>query len=61
MKIVRATHHQGDVRYGASRSIQCPCMSLISVSWTLFEAPGLWDKFDLDSTLGDKGTSYLTL
>ena len=53
MKIVQAAHHQGHIRYGASRSIQCSCMSLISVSWTLFEAPGLWDKlWDVDSTLG---------
>ena len=33
-------HHQGDVRYGASRGILCSCMSLISVSWTLFKSPG---------------------
>ena len=51
IKVVQATHHQGDVRYGASRGIQCLCMSLISVSWTLFKSPGLWDKFDLDSIL----------
>ena len=27
-------------------------MSLISVSWTLFKSPGLWNKFDLDCILG---------
>ena len=27
-------------------------MSLVSVSWTLFKSPGLWDTFDLDSILG---------
>ena len=52
IKVVQATHHQGEVRYGASRGIQCLCMSLISVSWTLFKSPQLWDKFDLDSILG---------
>ena len=41
IKVIEATHHQGDVRYGASRGIQCSYMSLISVSWTLFKSPGL--------------------
>ena len=27
-------------------------MSLISVSYTLFKSPGLWDKVDLDCILG---------
>ena len=27
-------------------------MPLISVRWTLFESPGLWNKFDLDCILG---------
>ena len=29
-KIVRATQHQGDLRYDATASIQCSCMSLMS-------------------------------
>ena len=52
IKVVQATHHQGDVRYDVSRGIQCFYMSVISVSWTLFKSPGLWDKFDFDSILG---------
>ena len=76
VRVVQATHHQGDVRYGASRVIMscillchvimscyhvmllchvcyyvmllCSCVSLISVSWTLFKYPSLWDRFDLD-------------
>ena len=48
IKVVQGNHHQGDVRYGTSRGIQCSCMSLISLSWTLFKSAGLWDKFDLD-------------
>ena len=31
IKVVQASHQQGDVRYGVSRGIQCLCMSLISV------------------------------
>ena len=58
IKVVQASHHQGDVRYGAFRGIQCLCMSLISVSWTLFKSPGLWDKFDLDCILGKGGQLF---
>ena len=52
IKEVQATHHQGDGRYGTSSGMQCLCMSLMSITWTLLRSPGLWDKFDLDSILG---------
>ena len=35
-------------------------MSLVSVSWTLFICPGLWDVFDLDYILR-KGDQLLHL
>ena len=50
IKVVQDTHHQGDVRYGTAR-VYSACMSLISLSWTLFQSPGLWGKFDLDCIL----------
>ena len=53
IKVVQATHHQGDVRYDSSRGIQCSCMSLMSITWTLFRSPGLWDKFDSILGKGD--------
>ena len=52
IKVVQATHHQGNVKYGISRGIQYSCMSLMSINWTLFRSPGLWDKFDFDWILG---------
>ena len=52
VRVVQATHHQGDVRYGASRGTECSCISLISVSWKLFKYPGLWNNFYLDYILG---------
>ena len=55
IRLVQATHHQGDVRHGTDMvhlGVQCSCMSLISLSWILFKSPGLWDKFDLDCILG---------
>ena len=38
MKVVQATHDDGDIRYGISRGMQCSCMSLMSVCWTLFKS-----------------------
>ena len=52
IKVVQATHHQGNVKYGTSRGIQYSYMPLMSINWTLFRSPGLWDKFDFDWVLG---------
>ena len=51
IKVVQASHHQGDIRYGESRGIQCSRMSFMSVSWKLFKSPGMWDNFGLDCIL----------
>ena len=56
IKVIQATHHQGAVKYGKSRGIQCSCMCLISV--ILFRSPGQWNKFDVDDILG-KGDPLL--
>ena len=50
-KVVQTTNHQDDVRYGTSMDIQCSCMSLNSVTGTLFKSTGLWDELDLDCIL----------
>ena len=39
--IIKAGQHQEKVRYGTFRGIQCSCMSLVSVSCTLFKSHGL--------------------
>ena len=31
--------------------MQCSCMSLMSVCWTLFKFVSIWDSFDLDCIL----------
>ena len=36
-KVVQASHHQGSLRYGEIREIQCAGMSLLTVSWTLYK------------------------
>ena len=50
-KIVRATHHQGDLKYGATTGIQCSCISLMSVCWNSFMSVTTWDGTDLDMIL----------
>ena len=52
IKVVQATHHQGEARIGTSSGINCSFMSLISVTWTLFRSPGMRDTFDLDCVFG---------
>ena len=51
IKVVQATHHQSDVRYGIYRGIKCSCLSHMSITWTMFKSPGKWDKFDLNCIL----------
>ena len=60
IKEAQATHHQGDVRYSTLGGIKCSRMCLMSVTWTLFKSPGIWDYFDLDSIVV-KGISCLNL
>ena len=41
IKVVQVYHHQEDIRYGISRSIQCSCMSprLVVFSWKKHPIP----------------------
>ena len=50
-KIVRATHHEGYLRYGATAGIQCSCMPLMLVFWNTFISVTTWDGIDLDMIL----------
>ena len=50
-KVVQATHHQGDARYRESRGMQCSCMALMSVGWTLLKRISRWQTSDLDDIL----------
>ena len=54
IKVVQATHRQSDVRYGTFIGIPSSCMSLISVSWSLFKSTGVPDEFDLVCILGKR-------
>ena len=55
-KIVRATQHQADLRYGAITGIQCSCMPSMSMCWSISISVTTWDGPDLDMILenGDR-------
>ena len=37
-KIVQGTHHQGNICYGSTAGIQCLCISLMVVYWSLIKS-----------------------
>ena len=49
MKVLQTTHDSGDIRYGISKGMQCSCMSLMSVCWTLFKSARIWQSIIADS------------
>ena len=51
MKVVQVSYHQSDLGYGMLRDINCSCMSLMSVCWTLFKSKRIWNSPDLDYIL----------
>ena len=58
LKVVQVSHHQGDIRYGATSGIQCSYMSLMSICCSHFKSPVYWDSNNLNSILG-KGDNLL--
>ena len=51
-KIVPGIHHHGDICYGTTASIQCLCISLMALCWSLIKSISRWDSIDLDQVTG---------
>ena len=51
LKVVQASHHQGDNRYGNTAGNQCSCNSLFAIVWSFLRNVALWNTFDLDHIL----------
>ena len=51
VKVVHASHHQGFERYGNSRGIQCSCMAMMAICWTLLKRIALRKPADLECIL----------
>ena len=47
-KIVQGTHHQEDICYATTAGIQCLCISLIAVCWSLIQSISRRDSNDFD-------------
>ena len=54
-KTVQGTRHQRDIHYGTTADIQCLCISLMGVCWSLIKSISRWDsnEFDWILTKGD--------
>ena len=51
VKVVHTSHYQRSERYGNSRGIQCSCMVLIPICWTLLKGIVLLKSINLDCIL----------
>ena len=59
--VVQATHHQVDIRCGATPGIQCSCISLMSICWRIFKTIARLDSDDLDRILQNGDCLYKSL
>ena len=50
-KVVEASHHQGDKRYGNTAGNQCASNALFSIVYSFLRKVSLWNTFDLDRIL----------
>ena len=51
-KIVPGIHHHENICYGTTASIQCLCISLMAVCWSLIKSISRRDSIDLDPVTG---------
>ena len=54
VRSVQAGFHQGHETFGATKGIQCSCISLFSVCFSVFKSVSAWNKNDLEYVL-EKG------
>ena len=60
-KVVEASHHQGDKRYGNTAGSQCASNALFSIVWSFLRKVSLWNTFDLDHILFNGDLVYKNL
>ena len=58
LMVVQVSHHPADAWYGVSLGMQCSCIPLMSINWTLFKLPQFWHLIDLDSILQKWGELF---
>ena len=52
LKVVNASYHQGNIRFGATAGNQCTCNSLFALAWSVIRKVAFWNTFDLELYLG---------
>ena len=56
LKLVKASYHQGNTRFGSKAGTQCACNSLFALVWSIIRKVSLWNTNDLNYIL-DMGNS----
>ena len=56
LKVVKASYHQGNTRFGSKAGTQCACNSLFALDWSIIRKVSFWNTNDLDYIL-DIGNS----
>ena len=47
-KVIQATFNQGHPKFGPTRAIQCTCISLFSICFSIFKAVSRWNRHDIE-------------
>ena len=56
IKSVQGSYNQGHERFGTTAGMQCNCISLFSLCWSVIRKVSIWQSHDLDYIIctGDK-------
>ena len=61
LKVVKASYHQGNSRFGVTAGSQCACNSLFALAWSIIRKVFLWNTFDLNYILEHGDLMYKSL
>lgn len=59
-KAILASFHQGDDKFGATKGVQCSCISLFGVVFSSFKNIGFWDINNLEYVIEQGDELYKT-
>ena len=61
LSVVQGTFNQSDARFGETAGVQCACMSLFSLCWSVVKSIFRWSPSDLDFVLINGDSIYKDL
>ena len=59
-KVIQATFSQGHPKFGSTRRIQCTCISLFSICFSIFKVVSRWNRHDVEYVI-EKGDALYEL